>query len=48
MLYISRSLKFHLPECWGGENVEKISAVSVRDLPDRDFTSCALAPGGGN
>ena len=48
ILQITRSLKFHLPECWAGENVEKICAVSARDSLDRDFTPCALAPGGGN
>jgi hypothetical protein len=42
------SLKFNLPKCKVGENVEKICAVSACDSLDRDFTRCALASGGGN
>jgi hypothetical protein len=42
------SLKFDLPKCKVGENVEKTCAVSACDSLDRDFTRCALTPGGGN
>jgi hypothetical protein len=34
------SLKFDLPTCGVGEDVEKICAVSARDSRDRDFTRC--------
>jgi hypothetical protein len=42
------SVKFDLPRCGAGEDVEKICAVSARDSLHRDFTACALGSGGGN
>jgi hypothetical protein len=42
------SLKFDLPQCGADEDVEKISAVSVRDTADREFTPWPRAWAGGN
>jgi hypothetical protein len=36
------------PKYRAGEDVGEIYAVSARDSLHRDFTACALGPGGGN
>ena len=45
--HVTSSLKFHLPRCRAGEDVEKICAVSARDSLHRDFTA-RLGRRGGN
>jgi hypothetical protein len=36
-------VKFDLPECGVGEDVEKIFAISARDSVYRDFARCVSA-----